>query len=59
LIQQGAKLTTHTDDILEELNIESRSAKSQDKPLNPQDSVDKRTELGKTRLTTSRVKAMY
>jgi DNA processing protein len=40
LIQQGAKLTTSADDILEELNIESHSVESKSEQSNRQGSVE-------------------
>ena len=50
LIQQGAKLTTTVDDILEDLNIERQSVQSSGGQTNPQVSPEKSPDRGKNAL---------
>ena len=50
LIQQGAKLTTTADDILEDLNIEARSVQSPVEQPNDQSSAKKSAEFGENAL---------
>ncbi len=50
LIQQGAKLTTTANDILEDLNVDSRLLKPVDELTSPQGSVEKSTGFGENAL---------